>query len=244
MCGWLITSDSKPLHDPADLIAGLRRQPLLAVLRPSSPLQARTQLQLLQGAGLSHVELAVQASAAWVAMVEELRLAFPLLRLGAASVRDARQLQAVQAAGLRYAVSPILVPSLLEQARSAEVTLVPGVFSPTEIAQAVDLGAPAVKLFPAATLGPGYWASLSGPLGPLPFCLAAGGSHRRMCRDGSRLEWMPWRSATACSAWRRWVRRARRRHVSTRISSRCWHSSAAARSASSCQPEIAVLLLR
>jgi 2-dehydro-3-deoxyphosphogluconate aldolase / (4S)-4-hydroxy-2-oxoglutarate aldolase len=175
MCGWLITSDSQPLHDPADLIAGLRRQPLLAVLRPGSLLQARTQLQLLQGAGLSHVELAVQASAAWVSMVEELRLAFPRLRLGAASVRDARQLQAVQAAGLRYAVSPILVPSLLEQARSAAVTLVPGVFSPTEIAQAVDLGAPAVKLFPAATLGPGYWASLSGPLGPLPFCLAAGG---------------------------------------------------------------------
>jgi len=174
-CGWLITSDLHQLHDPADLITGLRRQPVLAVLRPVSLLQARTQLQLLQGAGLRHVELAVEASAAWVAMLHELQQLFPGLRLGGASVRDGQQLQAVEAAGLRYAVSPILIPSLVEQARSAAITLVPGVFSPTEIAQAVNLGVPAVKLFPAAALGPGYWPSLAGPLAPLPFCLAAGG---------------------------------------------------------------------
>jgi 2-dehydro-3-deoxyphosphogluconate aldolase/(4S)-4-hydroxy-2-oxoglutarate aldolase len=154
---------------------GLRQQPLLAVLRPRSLDQARTQLQLLQGAGLCHVELAVQASAAWVAMVRELAQAFPALRLGAASVRDAHQLLAVQEAGLAYAVSPILVPQLLEQARRAAITLVPGVFSPTEIAEAVRCGAAAVKLFPAASLGPAYWSSLAGPLAPLPFCIAAGG---------------------------------------------------------------------
>lgn len=171
----LITSESARLHDPADLIAGLRRQPVLAVLRPGNLLQAHTQLQLLQGVGLCHVELAVEATSAWVAMVQQLRLAFPNLCLGAASVRSSQQLEAVQAAGLAYAVSPVLMPDLLEQARAAALTLVPGVFSPTEIAQAVQLEAPAVKLFPAAALGPHYWPSLAGPLAPLPFCMAAGG---------------------------------------------------------------------
>lgn len=170
-----ITSEFARLHDPAELIAGLRHQPVLAVLRPRSLLQARTQLQLLQGVGLCHVELAVEASPAWVAMVQELRPSFPGLRLGAASVRDLQQLQAVQAAGLAYAVSPLLAPTLLQQARVAGITLVPGVFSPTEVALAVQLGAPAVKLFPAATLGPQYWPALSGALAPLPFCMAAGG---------------------------------------------------------------------
>jgi 2-dehydro-3-deoxyphosphogluconate aldolase/(4S)-4-hydroxy-2-oxoglutarate aldolase len=33
-----------------------------------------------------------------------------------------------------------------------------------------------VKLFPAATVGPGYWRRLAAPLGEsLPFCIAAGG---------------------------------------------------------------------
>ena len=154
---------------------GLRRQPLLAVLRPDSLEQARLQLEQLQGQGLFHVELAVQLSAQWVDMVRRLRGDFPGLRLGAASVRCADGLEASLAAGLGYAVSPILDRALLQQAAAASITLVPGVFSPTEIVAALNWGAPAVKLFPAAVLGPAYWSALAGPLGPLPFCIAAGG---------------------------------------------------------------------
>ena len=66
MCGWPSTSD------PSCLITGLRRQPLLAVLRPSSIHQARRQLEQLRQAGLCHAELAVEASSDWVAMAREL----------------------------------------------------------------------------------------------------------------------------------------------------------------------------
>jgi 2-dehydro-3-deoxyphosphogluconate aldolase/(4S)-4-hydroxy-2-oxoglutarate aldolase len=148
---------------------------VLAVLRPPSIHQARRQLEQLQQAGLCHAELAVEASSTWVAMARELVAAFPAMRLGAASVRSAAGLEAVLAAGLGYAVSPILDRALLEQAAAAAITLVPGVFSPTEIVAAVQWGASAVKLYPAASLGPGYWRALAGPLGPLPFCIAAGG---------------------------------------------------------------------
>ncbi|MEY3964574.1 MAG: hypothetical protein RLZZ106_1829, partial [Cyanobacteriota bacterium] len=157
------------------LISSLRRQPLLAVLRPQSLQQARLQLEQLHQAGLCHAELAVEASTGWVAMARDLVAAFPSLRLGAASVRSAAGLEATLAAGLGYAVSPILDRALLEQASAAAITLVPGVFSPTEIAAAVQWGAPAVKLYPAAILGADYWRALAGPLGPLPFCIAAGG---------------------------------------------------------------------
>lgn len=167
------TSDTA--SDPAGLIAGLHRQPLLAVLRPRTFDQARKQLDQLHHAGLCHVELAVAVGADWVAMVRQLQRTFPSLRLGAASVCTAEQLAAVQAAGLVYAVSPILDPRLLEHARAAAITLVPGVFTPTEVLQAVRAGAVAVKLYPAASLGPGYWSSLAAPLAPLPFCIAAGG---------------------------------------------------------------------
>jgi len=50
------------------------------------------------------------------------------------------------------------------------------VMSPTEVCQARALGCRLVKLFPAATVGPGYWRRLAAPLGEsLPFCIAAGG---------------------------------------------------------------------
>jgi 2-dehydro-3-deoxyphosphogluconate aldolase/(4S)-4-hydroxy-2-oxoglutarate aldolase len=148
---------------------------VLAVLRPSCITEARLQLQQLHQAGLLHVELAVAASPSWVAMARQLKAEHPLLRLGAASITTPAHLVAALAADLSYAVSPIWDPQLLQQAAAAGITLVPGAFSPTEIAAAVRGGAAAVKLFPAAGLGPGYWQSLAGPLAPLPFCIAAGG---------------------------------------------------------------------
>jgi len=156
-------------------LSGLRRLPLLAVLRPNSFDQARLQLSQLQQAGLSHVELAVQLTPEWRQMAAALVQEFPGLQLGAASVRCSAGLAAACEAGLGYAVSPILDRELMEQAAAASITLVPGVFSPTEIAAAVRWGAPAVKLYPAAALGANYWCFLAGPLHPLPFCIAAGG---------------------------------------------------------------------
>ena len=125
--------------------------------------------------GLAHVELAVEASRAWSEDASYLASEFPALRLGAASVTCLDHLEAVAAAGLAYAVSPILDPELLNRARQLDLTLVPGVQSPTEVHQAQKWGCGIVKLFPARPLGPSYWGSLAGPLGPLPFCIAAGG---------------------------------------------------------------------
>jgi 2-keto-3-deoxy-6-phosphogluconate aldolase len=76
----------------------LPAQPLLAVLRPSSALEAHRQLELLQAVGLVHVELAVQASQAWSQQTQQLAKAFPSLRLGAASVTCLDHLEAVAAA--------------------------------------------------------------------------------------------------------------------------------------------------
>ncbi|WP_255136198.1 bifunctional 4-hydroxy-2-oxoglutarate aldolase/2-dehydro-3-deoxy-phosphogluconate aldolase [Synechococcus sp. JJ3a-Johnson] len=175
--------------DPSGLIDSLHRQPVLAVLRPQSAQQAHRELEQLLAVGLVHVELAVGQQhhrlPAWTAMARRLCEAFPGLRLGAASVRRAEGLAAAVAAGLHYVVSPILDPRLLEQAQGAGLTLVPGVFSPTEVDAAVRYGCGAVKLYPASALGCGYWPSLQGPLGPLPFCIAAGG-----LRCGDVLPWL------------------------------------------------------
>ena len=50
----------------------------------------------------------------------------------------------------------------------------PGALTPTEIVRARRLGAPAVKLFPAARLGPAYVRDLRGPLPDLQL-IATGG---------------------------------------------------------------------
>jgi len=158
----------------ADLTASLACQPLLAVLRPRDPQRAMAELTLLHAVGWRHVELAWTAP--WLTtLIPMARERCPRMHLGAASVTTARQLVQMAAAGLSYGFMPVWRPDLLLRARDLGITLAPGVFTPTEIHQARCHGCTMVKLFPATALGSGYWRQLRGPLGPLPFCIAAGG---------------------------------------------------------------------
>jgi 2-dehydro-3-deoxyphosphogluconate aldolase / (4S)-4-hydroxy-2-oxoglutarate aldolase len=157
------------------LIASLREQPLLTVVRCAEPAALRWRVEQLAAAGVRHVEVAWLPQSGWVEQCRELRRLFPALQLGAASITTAAALADVRAAGFCYAMSPLLRAELLIEAARLGLLLVPGVMSPTEVDLARRLGCRLVKLFPAAALGPGYWPLLAGPLAPLPFCIAAGG---------------------------------------------------------------------
>jgi 2-dehydro-3-deoxyphosphogluconate aldolase/(4S)-4-hydroxy-2-oxoglutarate aldolase len=109
----------------------------------------------------------------WLELLQTLPNHWPDLRFGVAGVRWAEQLVVAHGQGLRFAMSPISCPVMWEQADALGLTLVPGVWSPSEVHRAGARGA--VKLFPAASLGPSYWRQLRGPMAPLPFCIAAGG---------------------------------------------------------------------
>ena len=164
-------------------VASLQHQPLLLVIRPEPDDLAASdsgsalleQMQQLHAAGLRHLEVAWMDHPGWVGFMQRLQHRCPELNLGVASVTGAKALYDLSRLNLSYAMAPCWSQELVEQARGLGVLLVPGVFSPTEVHQAMRFGCRVVKLFPAANLGPGYWGRLRAPLGPLPFVIAAGG---------------------------------------------------------------------
>lgn len=177
---WLITSEPGPGAEAAAAAAvslrqTLKQAPVLSVLRADDPITLIPVVADLAAAGILHVELAWSAASRWRSGAVALRQQFPLLHFGAASIVQPAALDQVAAAGLAYAVSPVLDAALLQRATALGLAFVPGVMTPTEVHQARGWGASIVKLFPARTLGPSYWASLRAPLGGLPFCIAAGG---------------------------------------------------------------------
>ena len=164
--------------DPAGLRHSLASAPLLAVLRPSGPPQAERQIQAVASLGFRHVELAWSAEPWWGPFVLAAQGQWPQLRFGAAGIKHPDQIVGLPALGLGFAMAPIATDALVLSARRQGLTLVPGVFSPSEVHHfGVSLAAASglVKLYPAAILGPAYWRLLCGPLQPLPFCIAAGG---------------------------------------------------------------------
>lgn len=86
--------------------------------------------------------------------------------IGAGTVRTADQAKAAVDAGARFLVTPGLAPDaagIVAAAHAAGASVVLGALTPTEVMTAVDLGADAVKIFPARSVGPRYFADLRGP---------------------------------------------------------------------------------
>lgn len=85
--------------------------------------------------------------------------------VGAGTVLRAEEVDDVARLGGSFVVSPIVDAVVIAAARDRGLLPIPGAFTPTEVIAAVRFGAPAVKLFPADALGPGF---VRGILAPLP----------------------------------------------------------------------------
>ncbi|GAB4587237.1 bifunctional 4-hydroxy-2-oxoglutarate aldolase/2-dehydro-3-deoxy-phosphogluconate aldolase [Nocardia sp. IFM 10818] len=83
--------------------------------------------------------------------------------VGAGTVLDGEQAAAAIDSGARFLVTPGIRETVAEVAAKRGIPVVMGAFTPTEVMRALDLGAAAVKIFPAKALGPGYLKDLHGP---------------------------------------------------------------------------------
>lgn len=73
--------------------------------------------------------------------------------VGAGTVLDVSQVEAVAAAGASFVVSPGYDPAVVDRARALGMDVLPGVASATEIQRARRDGVETVKFFPADRLG-------------------------------------------------------------------------------------------
>ncbi|AUY48606.1 bifunctional 4-hydroxy-2-oxoglutarate aldolase/2-dehydro-3-deoxy-phosphogluconate aldolase [Streptomyces sp. CB01881] len=95
-------------------------------------------------------------------------------RVGVGTVLTAEQAERALAVGASFLVTPGLRPEVAERAHAARMPVVLGALTPTEVLQATELGAAAVKIFPARAFGPGYFKDLRGPYPDVPL-VASGG---------------------------------------------------------------------
>jgi 2-dehydro-3-deoxyphosphogluconate aldolase/(4S)-4-hydroxy-2-oxoglutarate aldolase len=83
--------------------------------------------------------------------------------VGAGTVLSISAAKRAVDAGARFIVSPHTDADLIAWCAQRGMPCFPGALSPTEILTAWNAGASAVKLFPAAAVGPGYLKQISGP---------------------------------------------------------------------------------
>lgn len=76
--------------------------------------------------------------------------------LGLGSVLTLEATRAALQEGISFIAAPNLNPEVIQVCREADVPIVPGAFTATEIMQAWNLGASMVKVFPAGPVGAEY----------------------------------------------------------------------------------------
>ena len=151
------------------------RMPLIAILRGVQPFEAVDIVQGLSGIGFRIVEVPLNSPDP-LESISRLAQAFGRdLLIGAGTVLSAPQVHQVAEAGGRLIVAPNLDDPVATAADRLGLTYCPGVQTATEAFRALQLGAAALKLFPAETIPPAAVKALRAVLPPECQMIPVGG---------------------------------------------------------------------
>lgn len=137
---------------------------VIAVLRTDSPSQLVSTAKALAEGGVRSVEVTMTTPGALEVVREAVRELKGGAIVGVGSVLDPQTARAAILAGAEFVVSPILDPDTILLVNRYGKVVIPGAFTPTEILEAWEAGADAVKIFPASVGGPAYVKAIKGPL--------------------------------------------------------------------------------
>ncbi len=126
--------------------------PLVAILRGLQPERAAEVARVLFDAGFRALEVPLNRPGAIAAIATLVPLAPAGAWIGAGTVLETSQVDAVADIGATLIVSPHFDPAVVRRARERGLRSVPGVFTASEAFAAWRAGADALKIFPAEAM--------------------------------------------------------------------------------------------
>ena len=100
--------------------------------------------------------------------------AFPEMHLGCGTVLTEAMAEAAADSGAEFCAAPNTRKSVIDCCRRNRVAVFPGAYTPCEIADAYELGADAVKIFPIQPGEEKYVKNVMSPLSHIPFLVTGG----------------------------------------------------------------------
>ncbi len=157
--------------NPQDVFAASPVVPVMIIERVED---AVPMAQALQNGGITVFEITLRTPVA-LDVIRAIAQAMPEAMVGAGTVLTCEQYDAAVEAGAKFMISPGMTPKLLSHAKAGSAPLIPGVSTPSEIMQALELGYQHLKFFPAeANGGAKALAAIAAPLPQVKFCPTGG----------------------------------------------------------------------
>jgi len=162
---------SKWKNSPEEIFAA---GPVVPVLVINDVEKAVPLAKALMEGGIKVLEVTLRTPAA-IDVIKRIADEVPDSLIGAGTVTNAQQLKAVVEAGAKFAISPGMTADLLKAGMDADIPLIPGISSTSDLMKGKDAGYTHMKFFPAEASG-GVKAikSISGPFPDVTFCPTGG----------------------------------------------------------------------
>jgi len=152
----------------------VRLGPVIPVLAFDSAEQGEHVSRALHAGGVKVLEITLRTAAGLEAIERASRLADDIV-VGVGTITKPEHCAQAKKAGAQFGVSPGLTRDMHKAAQDAGLPLLPGVMTPSDIIQALELGYEIVKFFPAQQAGGiPMLQAFHGPFPTLKFCPTGG----------------------------------------------------------------------
>ncbi len=148
-----------------ETVAGILESGVVAVVRAESKDQGYKIIEAVKEGGIKALEITLTVPGA-VDIIKELVEAYKDedVIIGAGTVLDSESARACILAGAKYIVSPCLDAEMIKLCNRYAIPVMPGVFTPKECKEALELGVDVLKVFPGNAFGPSIISAFRGPL--------------------------------------------------------------------------------
>jgi len=148
-----------------DVLQRIRDTGLIPVVRAESADLAMRAVEAIKTGGVDVLEVTMTVPGA-IDVIAKLAATFGTeVVIGAGTVLDPDTANKCVQAGAQFIVSPALNEETIAFCRANDVAVFPGALTPTEVVRAWNVGADAVKVFPAGAVGgASYLKALKAPL--------------------------------------------------------------------------------
>lgn len=158
----------------SDIIMQIEQIGIVPVIKLEQSEKAVMLANALRMGGINCAEVTFRAKNA-DGVIKDMLAAFPDMIVGAGTVLSIEQARAAVDAGAKFIVAPGFNPAVAKFTLEKGVPFIPGVASPTEIEQVMELGLRHVKFFPAVlTGGVDYIKAVSAPYPEMRFMPTGG----------------------------------------------------------------------
>ncbi|HXG57378.1 MAG TPA: bifunctional 4-hydroxy-2-oxoglutarate aldolase/2-dehydro-3-deoxy-phosphogluconate aldolase [Vicinamibacterales bacterium] len=148
---------------------------VIPVVRAASADEALAAVAAIEAGGLPVLEITMTVPGA-IGVIEAVTARYgDTVLVGAGTVLDPETARDCVAAGARFIVSPAVNVRTIEWCRGADVPVMPGALTPTEVLTAWQAGADFVKVFPCDSAGgAAHIKALKGPFPQIPLIPTGG----------------------------------------------------------------------